>query len=120
MKDEAVAAPVGAGAERRTFARRALRNTAFLLLPGGKTLEVRTFDISAGGMGILVDVNPPRGATFSIRVSLPLKIRGYDTFESRVQVMQSVYGSAEGHFKVGLRFIDLEASAVVAIAGFMS
>lgn len=70
-------------------------------------------------MGILVDVNPPKGATFSIRVLLPLKTRGHDMFETRVQVIHSIYGSDEGHFKVGLRFLDLEASVAVAIAGYM-
>lgn len=116
---EKAAVPEATGAERRVHLRRVLRNNALLLLPGDKTLEVRTVDISAGGMGILVDVNPPQGATFSIRVSLPLKSKGYKVFETRVQVMHSVYGSAEGYFKVGLRFIDLDAGTVAAISSYM-
>lgn len=107
------------GIERRQHTRRVLRTTAHVLLPDNKRVEVRTFDISAGGLGIVAAINPKAGSTFNIRLNLVLTSTGSTTIEAPVEVTHSVFGSVEQGFKIGLRFLKLESSAISAIALFL-
>lgn len=80
------------------------------------TFEVRTIDLSAGGMGIVASANPRPGTVLSIRFAVPLGSRGQAMFESKARVVHSVFSSAESGFKVGLSFVELPpTSAAVAI-----
>ena len=108
-----------AGADRRVHTRRVLQTAATLRIPGGKTVEVRTLDISAGGMAILVPSGPPTGATFTVCTALPMKAKPHAPIEVRAQVMHSVYSGALGGFKVGLRFIDLGDDTLATIEAFL-
>ncbi len=108
-----------ASAERRVHERRTLHGTALLLLPGNKTMEVRTADISVGGIGIIAEANPRLGSSFTIRVTLPRKPRGNCSFKVGVRVMHSVFASTEGGFKIGLQFLQLDALGAAAIDEYL-
>ena len=84
-----------------------LRRVATLLLPGNQTLDVRTIDISTGGMGIIASANPPIGMACGLRVALPGGTAGTVTLELRVKVRQSMFSAKDDGFKVGLGFVDL-------------
>jgi c-di-GMP-binding flagellar brake protein YcgR len=101
------------------YDRRPLRTTANAMLPGNILVEVRTLDISAGGMAIVAPANPAIGTTFTIRVHVPLKPTGSATFDATVKVRNSVHGTAEGGFRIGLEFVHLDATARSAITKYM-
>jgi len=105
--------------ERRKTERKALRARATVILGQTQGFEVRTLDVSVGGMAIVAQANPPPGVVLSIRFMMPLKPSGYAPFEARARVVHSVFSSAESGFKVGLSFIDLPADAVAAVNRYL-
>lgn len=107
------------GAERRSHARRNLRTSAVIVLPGGKTVDVRTLDISPGGVGLLIGANPPKGTFFDLQVALPMRSDGHTKLHVKVEVMQSIYDGHDGGFKVGVRFVGLEPDDSATIAAFL-
>ncbi len=107
------------GAERRTTERRSLRTQATVLLSAGRSLGVRTIDVSSGGMGIACPTNPPHGATFTIQFSLPKKPSGNLVIKERVEVMHCVFSGDVSAFKVGLRFLELSAPAAEALLSYI-
>lgn len=107
------------GSERRQHRRAVLRCPAQMLLPGAGPIEVRTVDISAGGMGIVAAVNPPSGVTCLLRMSIPLKPQGSAVIDVQAKVTHSVFGNSENGFKVGLQFTNLSESATSAIDKFL-
>ncbi|MFM9917016.1 MAG: PilZ domain-containing protein [Rhizobacter sp.] len=104
---------------RRQHERRYLRGVATVVLSPKDSFEVRTLDISAGGMAIVAAANPRPGTTFSIQVSLPLRPKGFTAIEARVQVMHSILASDEQGFKVGLQFVSLDAPTAAAVIQYL-
>ena len=109
----------GTGAERRQQKRRDLRTTAHVVVAGKQLVEVRTLDISSGGLGIAAALNPPAGATFHIRLHLPIRPGRRTAIEAQVEVTHSVYGSVERNFKIGLRFLNLDSETRSVITQFV-
>lgn len=107
------------GFERRQHERRYLRTVATVVLGPVQTFEVRTVDISAGGMAVVAAANPQPGTTFTIRVPLSFPHEGVVVVETRAQVMHSVLASDEQGFKIGLRFVSLEAAAASTILRYL-
>jgi c-di-GMP-binding flagellar brake protein YcgR len=108
------------GGERRHQERWPLRTTATLLLPGGRTVEVRTFDISTTGVGIIAPVSPKIGTRLSVRVPVPQRPKGMVPFEAPVEVAHVMLSSGEGGFKVGMRYITIDPDALELITRFVS
>ena len=106
--------------ERRKTERKSLRTRATVILGQAQAFEVRTLDISAGGMGIVAQANPPPGVVLTVRFMFPLKPSGYAPFEARARVVHSVFSSVESGFKVGLSFIDLPAGAAATISKYLN
>ena len=106
--------------DRRKTERKSLRTRATVILGQTQAFEVRTLDVSAGGMAIVAQANPPPGVVLGIRFMFPLKPSGYAPFEARARVVHSVFSSAESGFKVGLSFIDLPSDAAATIAKYLA
>ena len=106
------------GIELRQHKRRYLHTTAYVTLPDRQVVEVRTTDISAGGLAIIGAMNPKVGVTLVIRFCLPEKSGGRTTIQAPVEVTHSIYGSAERNFRIGLRFLKLEPEAILSIAQY--
>ncbi|GAA0745921.1 PilZ domain-containing protein [Ideonella azotifigens] len=107
------------GAERRLHERKPLRGTAQLVFPSQPPLEVRTWDISAGGIAIIASANPPPKLRCVIRFVVPLLTGGGTPVEVKVQVAHSVLSSNHGAFMVGLQFEGLSAAGEQAVARFL-
>ncbi len=107
------------GMERRQHKRRALRTTAHVMLPDQQFLEVYTVDISAGGLAVVTDLNPRAGTRFYIRVNLPGRSGRNTVLEASVEVTNSIFGTVEQGFKVGLRFLKLEPAALLAVIQYV-
>lgn len=108
------------GIERRKNPRRVLRTTATVILNGTQTFQVRTIDISIGGMAIVAPANPKPGVTFTIRMTIPLGSKGTEAFEAKAKVMHSVYANAESGFKIGLSFIKLSESSAATVEKYLA
>jgi c-di-GMP-binding flagellar brake protein YcgR len=106
------------GSDQRKHERRLYRTTARILFSATQVVEVRTTDVSMGGMGIVASANPKNGTTFNIHVLLPVKPEGVMPLEARVEVVHSVLASDEGGFKIGLEFKQLSAAAETALKRF--
>lgn len=105
--------------ERRKTERKSLRTRATVILGQTQAFEVRTLDLSMGGMAIVAQANPKPGMELVIRFMVPLKPVGYTAFEARARVVHSVFSSSESGFKVGLSFIGLSAAASSAVHGYL-
>lgn len=96
-----------------------MRGLAQLVFPSQPPLEVRTWDISAGGIAIIASVNPPPNLRCVIRFLVPLLAGGSTPVEVKVQVAHSVLSSSHGAFMVGLQFDGLPVAGEQAIARFL-
>lgn len=106
--------------DRRQHERRALRGAAQLALPGRAVMAVRMLHLSTGGMGIVGPSNLPAQTTGLLRMSMPKKTLGSDTFDVDVKVTHSVYGGSEDGFKIGLEFVNMPAAMVTAVSVFLA
>jgi c-di-GMP-binding flagellar brake protein YcgR len=83
-------------------------------------MAVRMLHLSAGGMGIVGPSNLPAQTTGLLRMSMPKKSLGSDTFDVDVKVTHSVYGGSEDGFKIGLEFENMSAAMVTAVSMFLA
>lgn len=102
--------------ERRQYMRKLLRTVAQLVIPDAGLIEVQTTDISLGGIGVVMNTDPVKGATFLLRVALRQPDRTSVVLQARVVVANSFFGASEGGFKVGLRFVDLTPAANLVLS----
>ena len=106
------------GSEGRADPRKILRANAELVTPDRK-LEVRTLDISTSAIGNPASVNPRVGQTFPLLLAPPDAPRGTARVEMSVSVVHSILTSAEGEFKVGLRFGQLSPAAIDLVRKYL-
>ncbi len=105
--------------ERRQHERKSLRSSAQLVLPNQAPLEVRTVDLSVGGMGVVAAANLAPRLTCLVRVVVPLKPKGVTVIEAQAQVAHGVLSSSHAGFLVGLQFVGISAATAAAIKQFM-
>jgi len=106
-------------AERRRAERKVLRTNALVILSNAQPFEVRTIDLSAGGMSIVASANPKSGTVLNIRFSVPLRTGGHTLFEAKARVIHTVFSSVESGFKIGLSFTVLPPVAASAVLQFL-
>lgn len=111
---------VPAPKEKRQHERRILRTNATLLLPGHPGFEVRTADISIGGLGIVAAANPPPGLICRVVLTLPNSSGGARQVEVTGKVAHSVYSSRSGGFQIGMVLLNLDAAATSAIVDYLN
>ena len=107
------------GTERREHERKPLRASGQLLLPNRAPMEVRTVDLSLGGMGVVVPANLAPKLACLVRVALPLKPKGSALMEAQATVAHSVLSGNQAGFLVGLQFTSVSAASAAAIKHFL-
>jgi c-di-GMP-binding flagellar brake protein YcgR len=100
---------------RRSADRRTFRTSAHIELPGGQYVEVRTVDISTAGIAFIASANPRTGTSFKLSFAVPEKPKGQILCEVRVKVVNSVFSSREGGFRIGVMFTNLAPAVATAI-----
>lgn len=90
-----------------------------IVLSGEARFPVRTFDISAGGLGIVASANPRTGTGLEVDFSVPLRPKGSTPLRLSAKVAHSVLAGSEGGFKIGLVFTDLPKEAAQAIMDYI-
>ncbi len=104
--------------DRRAHERKPLRANAALVI-ASRAFEVRTLDISKSGIGIATSINPRTGQTLSLLLAPPDMPRGLARIAMPVVVVNSILTSAEGEFKVGLKFGQLSRDAVDVVRMYL-
>jgi c-di-GMP-binding flagellar brake protein YcgR len=107
MESRQLAAWASLGLDRRTTERRAFRAPALLKLPSQQVLEVRTFDISVGGIGLVVPLNLRRDSVCDVRVRAPVQAEGMEVIMARGRIAHSILSGKEKGFLIGLEFVTL-------------
>jgi len=106
--------------EKRVHSRRALRVAARVTVTGGTEVEVRTSDISEGGLGVVAPVNPSIGTKFRVRFGLPNGAYQPITIDVQVTVVRSILARLEGGFMIGLLFTPLDKAGLEAIRKYIN
>ena len=107
------------GDERRGQERKILRANAQLRLPGVRPIEVRTLDISVGGMAVVASVNPQAGAACTICIAPVSQPRGAVSVDIRAVIVHSIFSNREDGFKIGLQFADLSPEAIETVSRYL-
>ena len=92
--------------ERRAELRRPLRVRVRLRLPGQAPVEWRSVDLSAGGIGLVGDLNLPRGLDCSVGFTLRLANGSSHEVDCNATIAHTVFSSAHDGFIIGLQFRD--------------
>jgi hypothetical protein len=106
--------------DKRVHHRRTLRVAARVVVAGATEVEVRTSDISEGGLGVVAAVNPSIGARFRVRFGLPSGAPEPILIDAQVTVVRSILARDEGGFKIGLLFAPLDESSLDAVRKYIS
>lgn len=92
---------------RRLAARKGFQGRVTLVFMGGThTIEVRAEDISATGMGVIVDRDLKLLFKCQIHLHLPGRDNRPKPYEVLGKTMNSTLSSSRGGFRVGLAFIQ--------------
>ncbi len=103
--------------ESRDSQREAIRVDARLRLPGGATLETKTIDMSHDGIGFFSSRSLPQGEDCPVFVDL--SARGAQMELHVVGRICHCREQASGKYRVGLRFVDLDADASELLAAVL-
>jgi c-di-GMP-binding flagellar brake protein YcgR len=105
-------------AERRGAVRKPLHVRA-RLTAAGKSVEVRTFDISRSGLGIYAEFNPRNGLEVEVSCSLIKPGKEPQAFQARGRITHSVFTSDGRGFKLGMEFLHVDAASLQALSVFL-
>lgn len=105
--------------DKRLEDRRSLRVSATVMVSPTQSFEVRTMDISSGGMAICAAANPRTGTQFDISFQIPNKTQGSTPVQVRVRVAYSVLSRDQDGFKIGLQFVHLSPDSATTIGRYI-
>lgn len=120
MEAKEVTAWVTAGLDRRSAERKAFRAPALLRLPDRQVIEVRTFDISVGGIGVVTPMNLRQDVVCDIRVRPPMFVEGAEVLLARGRIAHSILSGKEKGFLIGLEFMEIASSMTDLIKQYVS
>lgn len=104
--------------EKRADPRYLLTRNCNLVLPNGKTIVVKSHDISISGMSLLYESMLPPGMIGQLTFSLTLRT-GFRTITTSVLVVHNVLAK-DSLFRVGLKFHKLDIKSAAILAEFIS
>ena len=112
--DEMMALRAG-GAERRRSKRTLYRSHAKLLLPGHDAIEVRTVDVSSGGVGVVSPLNLLPGLPCEIHLHFRKIPIGMENIAVRSRIAYCVLSGKEQGFLIGVQFVEPPQEALQVI-----
>lgn len=102
-------------AERRLQPRYVVRRGAMVLTPDKKVIEVRTLDISFGGVGVVSPEALPKRVLMLCRMNLLYRSDTDKLYDVAVEAMNCIYSAQHGGFKVGFQYRPISPSLQEAI-----
>jgi hypothetical protein len=119
MEARDIATWVYLGPERRRVERKVFRGSAHLLLPSRELVQVRTIDISPGGIGLVAPSNLPADIVCEVRFRAPLQGERLEMLLARGRIAYSILSGKENGFLVGFQFTDIPAPALALIKRYV-
>jgi c-di-GMP-binding flagellar brake protein YcgR len=119
MEARDIATWVYLGPERRQGERKVFRGSAQLLLPNRELVQVRTIDISPGGLGLVAPSNLSPAMVCEIRFRAPLQGERLEILQARGRIAYSVLSGKENGFLVGFQFTDIPTPALTLIKRYV-
>lgn len=117
--NDAPAAKLGGGADRREAVRRPLRTHAMVLLPGQPGRLGRTIDVSETGVCVALADYLPQGTECLVGFELPDKHGSRRRVQSKAKVVHSVLSGQNEGFKIGMRLVTPADELVLALQSFV-
>lgn len=105
--------------ERRLAARKSIRGRVTLVFNGQHRVEVRAEDISATGLGVIVDRNLKTQLTCEINLQLPGRDNQLKSHQVMGKTVNSTLSTSRGGFRIGLVFIQPASEFRQAVEAFM-
>ncbi len=100
------------GPEQRRSPRWQIKTAARLVvLNSNQVAEARTLDISSGGLSIIADFSLKVGTLLQVSLLLPPKVKDAVPLSARAEVMNCVFDGRNGGFRIGMQFVDIDATA---------
>lgn len=94
-------------ADRRVAVRKGYNGRVILVFMGGTyTVEARAEDISATGMGVIVDRDLKMQFKCQLHLQLPGPDKQYKTFHVLGKTVNSTLSTSRGGFRIGLVFLQ--------------
>ena len=104
-----------AGSDRRRAKRTLFRSHAKLLLPDRDAIDVRTVDISNGGVGVVCPLNLLPGTPCEVHLHFRKIPIGVENVQFQAQIAYCVLSGREQGFLIGLQFTAPPKDALKAI-----
>lgn len=119
LTDDEMTALRAGGADRRQAKRTLFRSHAELLLPNRDPIDVRTVDISNGGVGVVGSLNLQPSLLCEIRLHFRRIPIGMEHVAMQAQIAYCVLSGREQGFLIGLQFVDPSQDALKAIERYI-
>lgn len=101
--------------EQRRSPRWQLKTAAQLIVNNNQAMQVRTLDISAGGLSIVTQSALPMGMTVQINLMLPTWNGPLVPMSVRASVVNSSLDGRNGGFRIGLQFTEIDPALKLEI-----
>jgi hypothetical protein len=105
--------------ERRRHQRKRFFGRARLVVLGGAARTAAATDLSAGGIGLVIDAQIDEGSRCVVSFDLPTHTRERVVLHAKARVMNCVYSSERNGFKLGLMFVDPERDVLESVEAFI-
>lgn len=96
--------------EQRRNPRWQLKTAAQLIVNKNQVIQVRTLDISAGGLSIVTQFSLPTGTAVQINLMLPTWNGPIVPMSVRATVMNSSLDGRNGGFRIGVQFTEIDSA----------
>lgn len=95
--------------EQRRNPRWQLKTAAQLIVNSNQVVQVRTLDISAGGLSVITQFALPMGTVVQINLMLPTWNGPIVPMSVRASVMNCSLDGRNGGFRIGMQFTEIDA-----------
>lgn len=105
--------------EMRAHVRMLYRTEVILRIDDGRQFVARSLDISAGGLGLLVEHDIAGCGMATLSMLLARDIGGPSIFRARARVAAAVYDGARQAFRTGLQFVFVDPASALLLDEFL-
>ena len=105
--------------ERRQVERKPLSVRVRMALQGKPEMEVRSVDISVGGMSLTLDINLVPGTPCQLSFSMQLPNGDIHKIQAEAAVAHCTYSSKRSGFVTGVQFKRISSDAQALVARYM-
>ncbi len=103
------------GVQNRVHARHPLRTRGTLFFTGNQPIQIRTLDVSLGGVCLVSDIAIPAKIIGQLDINFPIGKGQFEMMQVNIQIMHSIFCNKEDGFKVGILFVKPPSNLMAAV-----